>query len=72
MSNIYDDSFDDLQSQRLPGDPKPQEWSRNTIRDRGGRVQTINSQGPALFPGTSWLGPEGGTVIDSESYGQRP
>lgn len=73
MSNIYDDpfgsSFDDPWSQRLPGDPKPKEWSYVEIEDRSGQRQTVVSQGPVQHPGNHWDGPEGGKVIDSRPYG---
>lgn len=72
MSNFGDsfgDSFDDPWSQRLPGDPKPQERSYVEIEDRAGFRQTVISQGPVQHPGTNWNGPEGGTVIDSRPYG---
>lgn len=73
MSNIYGDSFgdsfDDPWSQRLPGDPKPQERSLVEIKDRSGRRRSEIVPGPPPMPGSEWLGPDGGTVIDSQRQG---
>lgn len=69
MSDIYDDpfgnSFDDPWSQRLPGDPKPQQRSRVEIDDGTGWRRTEIVPGPPPMPGSDWISPEGGTVIDS-------
>ncbi|ABW31504.1 hypothetical protein [Acaryochloris marina] len=69
MSDMYNDpignSFNDPWSQRLPGDPKPQQRSRVEIEDRSGMRLTEIIPGPPPMPGSDWISSSGGTVINS-------
>ncbi|ABW32305.1 hypothetical protein [Acaryochloris marina] len=62
MSEIYSD---DIQSRVFPENRKPQERSLIEIEDRSGWRRTEIVPGPPPMPGSDWISPYGGTVINS-------